>query len=86
MEKGPFEGAKREAIEEAGLALTNLILLEVVSEVYPDKQVITVLYKASVSDITVKLSHEHDEYSWLSKEEFLKLDMPIKYLNGAKKV
>lgn len=84
--ESPLESAKREALEEAGLVLTNLNLLDVVSEVYPEKQVITVLYKADVSDNTVKLSHEHDEYTWLPKEEFLKLDMPAKYLNGAIKI
>ena len=82
--ESPLEGAKREAVEEVGATLTNLELLDVVSEVYPEKQVITVLYKAEVSDTTIKLSPEHDEHSWLPREEFIKLDMPIKYINAAK--
>lgn len=72
----PIEGMKREIKEETGLEVVGLTPFDVEGHVYPDNggtYWITIAYKATASG-EVKLSYEHDQYQWVTKEEFLALE------------
>ncbi len=68
------EAIKREVREEAGLVVENLALLDAVGFVIPSGEYwVSIGYIAHVpQDTAVALSFEHDEFKWLTKEEFLK--------------
>lgn len=68
----PREGILREVKEEVGIEIKNLQLLDVVGR-YNDKQEywLGIGYKAIAVTTNVVLSYEHDQFEWVTKEEFL---------------
>jgi mutator protein MutT len=63
---------RREAQEEAGLALEQPRLVWSMSHPGPKGPIVWLLYVAQVAGRpTVRLSHEHDQYSWYTPELFL---------------
>lgn len=68
------EGATREVKEETGLEISNLKLLCVVSGLNDIKDFwVTVCYVAEPSTHDVVLSYEHDDFLWVTPEEFLRM-------------
>jgi 8-oxo-dGTP diphosphatase len=72
--ESPKEGIKREVIEETGL---NVEIGEVVG-IYEMNLEPDVVHKFTVYSVLedtgeVKLSHEHTEFKWVTKDELLKL-------------
>ncbi len=73
--ESPFEGLKREAMEEANLAIEIIMPLDVHHFIRDDGQKITLMiFLCKLVRGELKLSEEHTEYKWLdlnsSAEEF----------------
>jgi ADP-ribose pyrophosphatase YjhB (NUDIX family) len=65
----------REVQEEAGIQATNLEILDVFGHhTESGKYLICIGYVAQAISTDVTLSYEHDQYNWISKEEFLSRD------------
>lgn len=66
--------ARREALEEAGLQLDDIRLVFALSEMTPEHGagtwLVFVAHMAGSEDI--QLSHEHDEFAWMTPEESLR--------------
>lgn len=75
----PMQSAQREVEEETGIALKKLQLFDIESHI-TSRGVYwtTVAYIAKAPNDEVSLSFEHDKYQWLTKTEFLDLDMSNK--------
>ena len=74
------EAARRETKEEAGLEVGELEFDHSDSyEVGNDKRIATV-FRAEAKETTVNLSHEHDDFTWVSASTFnnLKLEEPYR--------
>ena len=75
------EALRREIREETSLEIQNIVPLEIQS-VYnkeADEYMIFIGYKCWVLSGSIKLSSEHSEYRWVTKDQFLTLDA-IPYL------
>jgi len=83
--ESPIEGARREIREESGLEVDEMRPLCLVGE-YNDegKWCVTVAYQAKAITTDVALSFEHQEYKWVTKEEFLGLESSAKWQQIAK--
>ncbi len=74
-----IEGITREIKEESGLEVKDLKPFDVESNIYEDEEFwVTIAYTAKVIVNKVVLSFEHDEFKWVTPEEFLKLESPDK--------
>ena len=74
-----IEGITREIKEEAGLEVKDLKPFDIESNIYEDEEFwVTIAYTAKVIVDKVVLSFEHDEFKWVTPEEFLKLESPDK--------
>lgn len=68
-------GIIREIREEAGLEVKNLNLFDVESHINKEGDFwVTIAYIAKAVSDKVILSYEHDEFKWLTAEDFLKLE------------
>jgi 8-oxo-dGTP diphosphatase len=74
----PTHAAMREAKEEAGIKLQKAQVFITKTSVR-GKYIVRLLYYAHVDNPDVTLSHEHDEYKWVSREDFIELDIPEYY-------
>lgn len=74
----PLESTLREAAEEAGLEFNanEVKIIGVYSHSRSEEQAAIVFYRAKYNDADVVLSYEHDEYRWVTKEEFQSLETP----------
>ncbi len=73
-------GAEREILEESGLKVSNIRPIATVGG-YDNNQDwwVTIVYRAEAESVEVSLSYEHQEYRWVTKEEFLSLDSSDKW-------
>lgn len=70
-----IQGIKREIKEETGLEVDKMIPFDVESHINREGDFwVTIAYKTKINSGKIVLSYEHDEFKWVSKEEFLKLD------------
>ena len=70
----PRASILREIKEEAGIEVSELTPFDVEAHINSDNcHWFTVTYKAKAKSEDVKISWEHDEYKWVSVEEFSKL-------------
>lgn len=70
-----IDGIIREIREETGLEVKNLNLFDVESHINKDGDFwVTIAYIAKAVSDKVILSYEHDEFKWLTAEDFLKLE------------
>ena len=77
--ENPEEGLQREIQEETGLSLINLQIYDVFSLIDVDGEFWTFLaYHCKTDSNQITLSFEHNEYKWVSREEFLQLEIPPK--------
>jgi len=68
------ENLKREVMEEAGLEITDDPKLIAAQDIIrPYKHIVRLTY-SGFADGEVKLSDEHTEYKWLSREELMNLE------------
>lgn len=70
----PRDGIQREIKEETGLEIRDLSLMDVLSELYGGGEFwVTICYKAMAETQDVVLSYEHDEFRWVTPDEFKEL-------------
>ena len=73
------DSIKREVLEETGLEAHDITILDAMSDTYKNGSYsIQIAYTGKVDSDDVKLSWEHDEYRWLTKEEFAELESSSK--------
>lgn len=79
---------RREIEEETTLRVKELRPLHIISELDPKKNIfwIEVGYVCRYDKGKVKLSAEHCEYRWASKEEFLKLESANYLMEFARRI
>ena len=70
----PKEDIEREIKEEAGIDVKDLKFLDVFATFNDRKQFwLTIGYRAKAVKDEIKLSFEHDDFRWITPDEFLKL-------------
>ncbi|MBI4239942.1 NUDIX hydrolase [Candidatus Uhrbacteria bacterium] len=69
----PKTAMTREVKEEAGISCPSLVLFHVVSHINGETQWITLGWAGAINDQDVSLSYEHDEFRWVTVQEFLEL-------------
>jgi len=74
----PLAGIRREIKEETGLRISKVQPIVATSHFEGDDFIILIFYKVNVAASRVKLSWEHDEFRWVSRKEFFRLDVPEK--------
>ncbi len=69
------ESLRREAKEEAGIRIQNLIPVQVTTIYHQEKKIYKLFigYIGFAQTEIIRLSHEHDAYLWVSSKEFNKL-------------
>ena len=83
----PTRGIIREVAEETGLAVEHPEPFDVEAHVNRDGDFwVTIAYKARCGVENVKLSYEHDEFKWVTPEEFLQLESAYKLQRFVKKL
>ncbi|HEV3245448.1 MAG TPA: NUDIX hydrolase [Candidatus Paceibacterota bacterium] len=66
------ESLRREVIEESGLTIDELNVVDVYGKTGHDGQYwVMILYETKALEGEVRLSFEHDQFEWLTIEEFL---------------
>ena len=79
-------GAIREIKEEAGIEVEDLKPLDLESKIIESGELyIFTIYTAKAKSENITLSYEHDRFQWVTIEEFLNLNAPLKLKNAAKK-
>ena len=72
-----LRGITREVKEEVGIEIKNLKPFDVESHINEMGNFwVTIAYTAEAVSDKVILSYEHDEFKWLTTNEFLKLESP----------
>ena len=71
----PTEGALREIKEETGLDVDRIKPFDLVS--FPDEKnyVVMIAFWAKTTGEEIVLSFEHDDHKWITKEEFISLNI-----------
>jgi 8-oxo-dGTP diphosphatase len=74
-----IDDISREIKEEAGLEVNNLKVIDAIGEFNEEKEYwVTICYIAEPLSKSVMLSYEHDEYKWITPNEFLELKISPK--------
>lgn len=76
----PIAGIKREVLEETGLHIQGIKLIN--SRSFPLHDTcwtVLLTYTATVNAHEVVISHEHQEYQWFTKKEIFELPLPQRY-------
>jgi 8-oxo-dGTP diphosphatase len=69
----PFEGIKREILEETNLKANPLKVTWKTQMKVNDIMTEYRIYSVELLSDEIKLSHEHTEYKWVTKDELLKM-------------
>lgn len=71
-----YETAKREVLEEAGIRVGNLKIVN--ASIVKDKKRNTLIlgFTAKAKSSNIKLSWEHSEYKWVDKDAALRMGLP----------
>lgn len=73
------ENMKREIFEETGIVLDQFKIFDVGSAINGRGEYsVQIAYTGNVENPEIKLSYEHSDYRWVTKEEFLELDSSSK--------
>ena len=70
------EGLKREAFEEAGLAITKIRPLTTWSYGADDQFEIGISFRATSLTSKITLSNEHTDFAWVTPEEIARYEFP----------
>ena len=83
-----IESIKRETREEAGIEISNVVILgaEAGTSIKNGEYWVQLGYTGEVDMPTVTLSYEHDQYEWLTIPEFLALESSEKLMKLAEKL
>ncbi len=82
----PYDAAIRETQEEANILINNIRPLTAWAMPFMGKWSIEVLTEAEYVSGEVKLSTEHAEYKWVTKEELLSIEPKSKNLQAIFKI
>jgi len=69
--EGPGQGLEREVLEETGLKVKAVRPVFVFAEANKDENDVFIVWECKKVSGEVKLSHEHTEWKWASKDEAL---------------
>jgi len=71
-----IDSIKREIKEETGLEVEDVRPFDVETHLFPEEDVywFTIAYKCKALSDNVVLSWEHNDYKWVTPEEFLQLE------------
>jgi 8-oxo-dGTP diphosphatase len=83
QDEDPNEAAAREIKEEAGIDITDLLILSI-NSTNSDGYKVTFIFKARADKDEITLSHEHDEWKWVSPAELIETDIPEKYKSAVR--
>lgn len=73
-DENPIKGILREIREETGLVVAKIKFVDVVSGFNDIGEYwVTLCFEAHVREPKVVLSYEHDNFQWVTPEEFLKI-------------
>ena len=74
--ESPQDGIRREIKEETGLEVEDVRPFDTEVHLFPEEGVywLTIAYKCKASSNNVVLSWEHNNYKWVTPEEFLQLE------------
>lgn len=72
-DEDPTEGIKREVLEETSLKIEPIKVIWKTQAEVNGNMVEYKVYSVKLLSDEIKLSHEHTEFKWLTKEELLKL-------------
>jgi len=72
-DENPTEGIKREVLEETSLKIEPIKVIWKTQAEVNGNMVEYKVYSVKLLSEEIKLSHEHTEFKWLTKEELLKL-------------
>lgn len=72
-EENAYNGLKREVKEETNLDIKKQEPVFVFSDKLPHANLVYIVYKCELTSGEIKLSEEHTEFKWATKEEILKL-------------
>ncbi len=82
-DEDPYVTAQRETKEETGLEIDRPKIANL--ELLPSNQfrgnTLIMIFRTTVSAADVKLSYEHDDYRWVTREQLENYDLPNIYLN-----
>lgn len=82
----PIQGITREVKEETGLTIEKPEPFDVEAQIESDAAFwVTIAYKALSITENVVLSYEHDDFKWISPQEFLQLKSAEKLQRFVKK-
>ena len=81
LEEGedPFQGIEREALEESGLIIRALSPLGTYPATENSSEIQFTIYSTEITSGRPKISKEHSEYTWATKEEILSLELKMPY-------
>jgi len=76
MGEGAIDSIKREIKEETELEVEDVCPFDVETHLFPEEGVFwfTIAYKCKALSDNVVLSWEHNDYKWVTAEEFLQLE------------
>lgn len=76
----PKASISREIKEETGLRITSLSIMDAISELFENDNEfwVSICYTARATGNKVKLSYEHNDFKWVTPDEFLKLKVSRK--------
>lgn len=77
-DEDPVQGIAREIKEETGLEVSEPIPFDVCGRKHPLGSRIAIAYRCKAISTEVVISWEHDEFKWVTAEEFLKLSTIVK--------
>ena len=72
----PEEAARRETLEETGLAIDNLAKFRERTTQKGGRNHRYVLFTATTNQNDIRLSYEHDKYMWVRNSDLEALDLP----------
>lgn len=77
-DEDPIDGIKREAMEEAGIDLTEISPISLVAHDRKgaNEKTLIIGYMAIMAEGKVKLSWEHDHFEWISINDSAHLELP----------
>ncbi len=84
--ENPLQGIVREVLEETGLHVGELKPFDVFGHENVVGFWVTIAYSCNAFGEKIALSFEHDDFKWVTIEEFLELPAPEKIIRFVKKI
>jgi 8-oxo-dGTP diphosphatase len=81
----PVQAVIRETSEETALDIANITPIEIISQVGSFGYLVLLLFQATATVTKISLSYEHDQYQWVTSDEFDALDTEDQFKKTVKK-